>query len=190
MPASEFFDPFEIPLFGPLRSRGFHHNRGNLALIFGQQTAEHVEIAIDKWNRRSRQSTRHANRLNTGKGIFSALGIDEIICRLVPIVPSVITAKKNDVSICRASSDAGSYRTGFPSPLCITHHFSARYGIDQFICQFNFERTVHRMQTSTIDLLFNSTIDNGICISQNNSAQSANPIDILIAINIDKSRAF
>ena len=100
----------------------------------------------------------------------------------------MITTKNNFVPASGPTSNPCRHRTGIASTLGITHHFSAGNGLDQLLGQFDLQRTIKGIDAAAIDLCFNCPVDHLVGVPQNNGTYRIDPVDELVAIDIDKTR--
>ena len=68
-------------------------------LVLLQHLLEHLQVTVDERNRGARQHPRHPDGLDARKRKLATVGINQIVGRLVPVVPAVVPAEEDLVAI-------------------------------------------------------------------------------------------
>ena len=185
----QVLDRLQITGLGQFRARRLHHDRRHLAAMLLEQILQHVQVAVGKGYGRAGENARNPGGINVGKGVLTAFRVHQVVRRLVPVVPAVVAAEKDLVLVGGSPGDAHRHRAGLAAALGIAHHFGAGYGGDQLFGQLDLLRIVDRVDTAAIDLLLDRRVHHLVGVAQNHGADGVDPVDVLVAVHVDKARS-
>ena len=108
----------------------------------------------------------------------------------IPVVPAVIAAEQNQIFSRGTAGDSHGHSTRFTPGLCITHHLRTRNAVAEFFRQLDFQFMIDGVHRALRNLLLNGIIHHWVGIPQQDCADAADPVNVLIPVNVSKSRAF
>ena len=181
----ELDDGLQVALRRGEGADGLQHYGGHFTLVLLQEVLQAVEVGLAEGDGGAREDLGDAHGADAGDEV----GEVEVVGRLVPVVPAVVAGEEDDVLAGGPAGDPRREGAGLAAALRVSDHLGAGDGVDQLLGELDLLGAVDGVYASPVDLLLDGVVDDVIVVSQDDGADGVDPVDVLVAVDVDEPGA-